>query len=194
MINQIYNSLGRFAEDDENGHLQATVEILAAPLDRIFTVIGESTEGDPGFSIVFDMDRAPTGVLPWTAQFVGSTITPAMDRAAAIAAITNPDVFGVGKLTSMVSAAKRTLTGAKRVIVHIHNPSEGHVYIRTISTETSSETATEAAIRSQMPWYLVLNYAAATGLTYIDVDTNFDTYADLEAANLTYGELAETLP
>lgn len=194
MIDQLYNGLGRFAEDDSTGQLRDFMEAIAGDLERVALIAGEGDNGQPNWTAAFDLDRAPPEILPWLAQFVGAEVTPAMSEADARSAIRTPDGFAVGTVAAIKAAAERTLTGTKRVIIGQRTPGPGDLYVRTIASETPNPAATEAAIRSQKPWHLVLDYAASTGLTYIDLAAEYDSYDELEAADLTYDELAEQLP
>lgn len=194
MIDQLYNGLGRFAEDDSTGQLRDFMEAIAGDLERVALIAGEGDNGQPNWTAAFDLDRAPPEILPWLAQFVGAEVTPAMPEADARSAIRTPDGFAVGTVAAIKAAAERTLTGTKRVIIGQRTPGPGDLYVRTIASETPNPAATEAAIRSQKPWHLVLDYAASTGLTYIDLAAEYDSYDELEAADLTYDELAEQLP
>lgn len=195
MISQdIYEGLGRYATDDTTGHLADWMAAAGADLDLINLIVGEGENDEPTWTAAFDLDRAPTSVLAWLAQFVGAQITPAMTDEDARQAISAPDGFAVGKVTSIRSAAERTLTGTKRVVIRERTPDYGTLYVRTIASETPDPDLTEAAIRSQKPWHLVLDYEAATGISYIDLAEAFETYDDLAAADLTYDEVSELEP
>lgn len=194
MIDAVYKDLGRFAEDDLSGQLLQFLAAIGYDIDSVAAMVGEGDHGQRTWTAVFDLDRAPSAALPWLAQFVGATVTPAMSDADVRAAIRTPDGFAVGTVAAIRSAIERTLTGTKRVIIHERTPDEGHLYVRTILSETPDPVATETALRGQKPWHLVLDYDAADGLTYIDVDNDYANYAALEAADLTYDELAEQLP
>jgi hypothetical protein len=190
----IYNSLGRYAQDDTNGHLHDFVGAIAADLDLINGIVGEGDQDQPTWTAAFDLDRAPGSTLPWLAQFVGATVTPAMTDEQARQAIRTPDGFAVGTVAAIRAAAERTLTGTKRVIIHERTPDLGSLYVRTLASETPDPALTEAAIRSQKPWHLVLEYEATSSISYIDLAEMFATYDDLTAADLTYDELSELEP
>lgn len=191
---EMYEALGRFREDDTSGDLRKLTEALSGNLQLINDIVAETEDGRPGWASAMDLDLAPTSVLPWLAQFVGVTITPGMSDEEARQAIRTPDGFAVGTIAAIRSAAERTLTGTKRVVIHENTPDLGYLYVRTIASETPDPAATEAAIRSQKPWHVVLEYEATDGFSYIDLAAMFDTYDDLDAADLTYDEVSELTP
>jgi hypothetical protein len=65
------------------------------------------------------------------------------------------------------------------------------ILVRTITGETPDEAATEAAVRREIPAWLVLTYEAVAGLTYAELSAEYATYADLEATGYTYAQLQE---
>jgi len=175
------------------------------------------TRDVPGWSLPFDLDRAqldpapeppdpeyppdertwtsPQGVLPWAAQFVGSTITPAMSVADAKTAIRTPDGFSRGLQRAVRAAGERTLTGTRRLIIQPRTPDDLTVYVRTLAVETPDVEVTRAVLRAQIPWWLRLNYVAAVrGLDYDDVALEWESFDALEATGITYGEIEEMLP
>lgn len=191
-----YQSLGPMSEDDqltEGEHLRLLVDAVLAPVDRIHSIAGSGEDDEPGWSMPFDLERAPLGVLPWTAQFVGSTIVPAMSDSDARSAIRTPDGFSRGLERAMRAAGERTLTGSRRLIIYPRIPDPFTVYIRSLHIETPDPGATEAALRAQTPWWLNLDYAAVTGLSYVDVASRWESYDAVEAEGVTYGDI-EVMP
>lgn len=190
---QIYGSLGPFAEDDESGDLQRFVEGLTQPINRVYRLISEESQTYP-WSVVLDADLCPAETLPWLAQWEGVNLTPDMTEAERRQAIKDREGEARGRPATIRARIERTLTGTRRVIVRERTPGPYNLYIRTIATETPDEGRTRAAILEQKPAGLTLDYAAAVGITYIDLAADYATHGDLASAGLTYGELAETLP
>lgn len=189
----LYESLGPFREDDETGDLDALVRALTGPMETLYSIVGEQDQ-DVSWSAALDPDRCPVSVLPWLAQWAGVRLTASMTVAERRQAIKDREGTTRGRPETIRARVERTLTGTKRIIIRERTPGPYDLYIRTISTETPDATATERAIVEQKPAGIVLDYAAATGLTYIDVQSGFATYGDLAATGMSYGELSETLP
>lgn len=193
LADQIYEAMGPFAQADETGDLRGFIEALTAPAEQVNLVVGEE-EQEYGWSVALDPDLCPAELLPWLAQWEGVTLTPDMSEAERRQAIKDREGSARGRVATIRARIERTLTGTKRIIIRERNPSAYSLYIRTIASETPDETLTRAAILAQKPAGLVLNYEAATGITYIDLESDFETYNDLAAAGFSYDELAEQLP
>lgn len=190
---QIYGSLGPFAEDDETGDLAAFTGALTRPMERVYSLIGEEHQEDP-WSIVLNADRCPTECLPWLALWEGVDLTPDMTEGEQRQAIKDREGEARGRPATIRARVERTLTGSKRVVIRERTPGPYNLYIRTIGMETPNPDLTLAAILQQKPAGLTLDYAAATGLTYIDLAADYMTYGDVAASGLSYRELSETLP
>lgn len=193
LATQILESMGPFAEDDETGELRDFITNLTAGAERTYSIVGEESQ-EFGWSIALDPDLCPTAVLPWLAQWEGVTLTPDMTEPERRQAIKDREGAARGRPATIRARIERTLTGSKRVVIRERNPGPYSLYIRTIATETPSEDLTRAAILSQKPAGIVLDYEAATGITYIDLESTYATYADLEAEGMTYRELESMLP
>lgn len=195
MIDSIYEALGRFREDDTSGHLHDFIEALGTDLDQIDSIVGEGENDEPTWTATFDLDRAPTSVLPWLAQFVGVQVTPSMSDTDVRAAIRLPAGYSVGTHPAILTGIQRMLTGTKRVVIRTRTPDAGTLYIRTLSSETPDPAAVQREIRNNlMPWHLTLDYQAVSGISYIDLAAMFTDYDDLAAADLTYDEVSELEP
>ncbi len=199
------------SEDEATDHLRFLVDAILASADRINEIAGERevevevdgelvTRDMPGWSLPFDLDHAPRGVLPWTAQFVGSTITPAMSDEDAKIAIKTPDGFSRGLERAVRAAGERTLRFTRRLIIYPRIPDDLTVYIRTLThddpnmSETPDPALTESVLRAQIPWWLRLDYAAVKGLSYVDIPTAWANYDDIENAGITYAGIEVTPP
>lgn len=195
MIDLIYKSLGRYAEDDRTGHLRGFIEAIAGDLEWFAAVLEEGDNGEPPWHTAFDPDRAPEQILPWLAQFVGVEVTPAMTALETRGAIKTPNGFSVGTIDAIRAGIQRTLTGTKRVVIRQRTPDATSIYIRTLLSETPDPAATEKLIRKKLiPWHLVLEYEAVSGVSYIDLAAMFEDYDALAAADLTYDEVSELTP
>lgn len=193
LADQIYEAMGPFAEDDASGDLRAFVEALTSPAEQIYEIVGEA-EQEFGWSVALDADLCPSAVLPWLAQWEGVTLTPDMSEADQRQAIKDREGSARGRVATIRARIERTLTGTKRIVVRERNPTAYSLYIRTWASETPDEDLTRAAILAQKPAGIVLDYDAATGVTYIDVAATYADYDALAATGMTYAELAESLP
>lgn len=195
MIDSLYSSMGRFAEDDRSGQLRRFIGAVAFDLDLIDQIVGEGENDEPTWTAAFDLDRAPAYTLKWLGQFVGVEVTPAMSEAEAREAIRMPTGYKVGTHEAIIAGIQRLLTGTKRVVIRPRTPGPEDLYIRTLASETPDPAAVLREIRENlMPWHLTLDYDAVSGISYIDLAAQFDDYDDLTAASLTYDEVTELEP
>lgn len=191
--NNIFGALGPFADDDASGDLEGLVEALVGPVETLYEIVGEENQ-EVSWSAALDPDRCPSSVLPWLAQWVGVRLDPDMTEAERRAAIKDREGTTRGRPATIRARVERTLTGTRRVIIRERTPGPYDLYIRTIGTETPDPAVTERAIIDQKPAGIRLDYAAATGITYIDLESDYATYGDIAATGMSYGELSETLP
>jgi hypothetical protein len=189
----IYEGLGPHREDDVSGELEDFVAALAGPLEALNSILSETDTHIP-WEVALDVDEAPQEVLPWLAQWVGVRPVKGQPTEDLRGAIRTPDGFARGSLSALLAKAQRTLTGTQRLIVRERTPGPYNLYVRSLVTETPDSAATLAALISQKPAGIVLDYAAAAGMTYIDVAAEWSTFADLEAEGMTYDELESMLP
>lgn len=190
---RIYAALGPFAEDDETGDLRAYIEALTSPLEILHQLLSEDNQDHP-WQILTDPDRCPDALLPWLAQWDGVVLEDGMTAAEQRTAVKARAGLARGRISTIRERIERVLTGNKRIIIHERTPGPYDLYIRTIASETPNPDEVLRAIRDQKPAGIVLDYDAATGITYIDLAANYATYGDLAATGMSYQELSETLP
>src|SRR6266545_2761555 len=93
------------------------IEALTRPLEEIDSLARDTTNGDPGWSIIVDLDRAPSSGLSWLAQFVGvvfkSGLTDAEQREWILAQAGQKR----GTVNALIAATQLHLTGTKQVIL-----------------------------------------------------------------------------
>lgn len=191
LAEQIYAALDPFTRVKPLQQLALInfIDAWATPfLGEIYDLVRDRDEG-PGWSILFDPDRAPSNALPYLAQFVGVELSNNMTDLERREAIKNPSGWRRGTPEALVDAVARTLTDTRKVIViERHEGSAYKLWVRTLVVETPDEDATVAAILSQKPLGIVLTYQSITGLSWFDVDSE---NADWATVNATYDDLEE---
>lgn len=186
---QITESLGPFAR--ESADLTDFVEAITAPIEQVYGIIGEEDQ-EFGWSVALDPDNCPASVLPWLAQFEGVTLTDDMTVAEQRAAIAAREGSARGRPETIRSRVARTLTISRRVVIRERYDDDAYaLQIRTLASETPDENLTRAAIISQKPAGIVLDYEAVADGTYGELETDFATYGDIPEQ--TYTELLLSL-
>lgn len=136
----------------------------------------------------------PSNRLGWLAALAGLDMT-GVDREQWRAWIDSPTSRYRGSRAAIVARVGHTLTGAKRVIVECpYDGSPWKIRVRTFSAETPDATATEDAIRAEVPSWLALTVDVASGMTWDERKTKYGTWDDEKATLKTYDELSVEAP
>lgn len=179
---QLYAELAPLATADEESGWQLLLfceAVYGTLIEGTRTLLSETDEY-PNWGLVMDVDRAPAAVLPWLAQFVGVRLTPDLTEAEQREAIRVHAGFQRGTPLAIQAAVARLLTGSKHIT--FEERSGGNAYrllIRTYEDETPDPDRVRAAILSQKPAGIVLDYEAVTGVIYSVVESTYDDYADM---------------
>jgi hypothetical protein len=196
----LYGRLAPVAVHDESlgWPLAYFCEALGQMFQDMEDVVRDSEDG-PGWSSVMDLTRVPLLWLPWLAQFIGVTLPKRLDgetdgdyRTRAALYVSNRPGFKRGTPAAMIAAAKETLTGSQYVLFDERNPDAYGLLVRTRTAETASEADTLAALMSQKPAGIVLDYDSLTGRSYQEVKLAYATYTLLAAGNATYTILRDS--
>lgn len=185
----VYAIMDPYAEvDAANGFaLRTIVEAMTKTFTDIDELVRNSPAGDPGWSPMFDADRAPPEALAWLAQIVGMIVNPADGVIETRWRVGNA-VGGVrrGSLSTMIAVAQRLLTGNKTVVVTERTSDAWHFAVRTRTSETPSSAAVLAALNAAKPAGLIMDYATFTGILFQESLVNQATYTLSTAAKSTY--------
>jgi P2-related tail formation protein len=147
----------------------------------------DDTEGQIGWSILVDVDRAPAKALPWLAQFVGVSLDQSLSEAAQRNQIKETAGFNRGTPAAIIDATQRHLTGTKDVImIERYQGSAYKLYVATRTAQTPNPTITQADVVSQKPAGIVLTYQTLTGQTYNELLADSALYSNVFSNYLTY--------
>lgn len=192
---EAYAGLVPWNTADENvWDLLKYVQSITLGLDEINQIVRDTDER-PGWSIIMDVDNAPAKYLPWLAQFVGVVVDYGLSEADQRQQIKDTQGFRRGTPASMRAAAQLYLTGSKSVIIDERDTSPYHLRVRTFDSETPDPARVEAALLSEKPAGLVMEYLVTNGLTYDEIAATGKTYNELhdEFATSDQMKYAETI-
>lgn len=164
------------------GALEIFLAGLAQMYEDIKTLADDDDEGNVGWSILLDINRAPSNALPWLGQFVGAIVDPSLSDADQRQQILDVSGWKRGSVDAMRGAALPYLSGNKTVIfserdsgASATDPAYGLiVYTRT--TETLDADAIEAALLALKPAGIVLQFKTVAGQIYEDIFLHQATY------------------
>lgn len=181
MAQQALDYLPRHYIASDDGTLAALMTAWSAPVEGLAALLS-----DPG--LLSDPTRVPYELLPWLAALAGvdvSTVPESLWRDV----LRDPDWRYRGSRAAIVKRVGVTLTGARQVLItcpYLGDPLK--IYVGTRASETPDPDATLAAIRAEVPTWLVLTAEVdVTSGTYNTLAATYDTYDDLP--DVTYSEL-----
>jgi hypothetical protein len=200
---ELWDQLTPLAYDDANQNyaLFNYLGAIASMSDQVETYSRDGTNGEPGWSIVMDIDRAPSEVLPWLGQFVGVQVNTALSDTDQRNQIRNAGGMQRGKIGAMVAAVQPLLTGTKTVMYRERDASVSSILggaygltILTLTSETPDSSKALAALTAAKPAGIIRQYSTVAGATYLVIRTNYSTYTTLRSAFLTYAGLRNNIP
>lgn len=165
------------------------LDSLGSQFDEIESYARDGANGEPGWSILLDTNRAPYKALPWLAQFVGAVVPNTLDDASARARIVSHPNFQRGTPALIAVAAQLHLTGTKDVLMterYLGDPYQ--LYVATRTAQTPNSTQTQNDIIAAKPAGIALTYATISGQSFSELlskgtfQTVFTTYATFQAA------------
>lgn len=199
---ELYGELRPLAWADE-AHGWALAHLCAA-LGRPFQDVEDLARdagAAVGWSLVLDPARAPSvDWLRWLSQLAGADVPVGADVTVEQArdAVETRGNRQRGGPEAMRAAARATLEGNRTV--YINERLGGSAYrigAATIDGETPDATATLAALTSQKPAGVVLEYGTvpgAGGMTWTELDVRYATWAGAAAAFPTWADVLADNP
>ena len=136
---------------------------LGLAFEQTYDWASDTDDGKPGYSLLVDADRVPDEAIPWLAQFVGVPIVTGMDPSDQRASLKGLGSWKRGTVTALEAAAAPYLTGAKTLIVKERDSSAYHFEVITLDSETPDSAVVLAALLTQKPAGLVMNYIVYAG-------------------------------
>lgn len=120
----------------------------------------------PGWSIIFDVDNCPSEALPYLAQIVGETLPVTLTDEEARRQIRTQPNRRRGTRDGITAAARATLSDPDNAtVVFIERSSSASpslpaygLTVGTLTSQTPDPDATEAAIRSNLPGGILLEF------------------------------------
>lgn len=204
---ELYDQLVSFTPGDAtNGW--ALLRLVNAMCDPMFQELDDlardTVDGYPGWSVLLDLNRAPTKALPWLAQFVGVQLLGTLSDAEMRTTIATKGGVRRGTLGSIIAAAQQYLTGAQTVIVRerydASNPNADSPYNIQVTTYTSqsgdagNQALMQAAVLAQKPVGDVMSFRVVAGQDWQSVVNNNATWTTLLANFTTWQGVVDAIP
>lgn len=199
---RLYAQMEPYSADDATNDwaLLSFLGTQSALSEEIDEYASDGPNGEAGWSIVVDLDRAPTKALPWLGQFIGVSVDATLDDASQRQQIRDTGGWQRGSPGALAAAPLPYLTGSKTVVFRERDPAACPSFpaygltVITYTSETPDSSKVLAALLTQKPAGIVLNYVVRSGQDYQSLYNNFATYQDIYNNYLTYQGVMDDAP
>jgi len=188
---RIYDRMLPLQNDEPNNNwaLANYLNAIATAYDDVEILADVGPAGQVGWSIIVDINRVPDAGLPWLGQFIGVVLPPGLTAAQQRSAIQTAYGWRRGTPAALTAAIAPLLTGNKTVIFKERDGDPYTLTVITRSSETPNSAAVLAALTSQKPAGIILNYLTSTGFTYLELRATQATYTTTRTNYATYTAL-----
>ena len=153
-----------FYDDANQGY---ALGIYLSGLGLNFEIVEEyardTDDGKIGYSLLVDANRVPDEAITWLGQFVGIQITQGLPPSQQKQQLVGLGTWKRGTVAALKAAPLPFLTGSQTVIVKERDTSPYHLLVETLASETTDSAKVLAALLTQKPAGLVLNYVVFSG-------------------------------
>jgi len=145
-------------------------------------LVQDGPNGEPGWSIVLDIDRIPDAGLDWLGQFIGQRFPVGMDAATKRQQIRNHFSWARGTPANIIDAVRLYLTGTKTADIAERTGSAYHFTVTIWAAEAPASTADLIAYVNTYAkpaglwWTLTVNPGTPPALLYSQIYNRGDTY------------------
>ena len=185
---RMYDQMDPVASQDAaiGWHLLAFVNSIGEMIQEVDDLAGDGDNGEPGWSIIVDINRIPDEGLPYLAQFIGMTFFEGTDAATMRQQIRDHISWQRGTPNAIMSGVRLFLTGTKTVQMQERNPDAYAFQVIIWASEAPADTsATSPLVRyintyakpAGLKWTLIINPGTPPSTTYTAIYTRGDTYS-----------------
>jgi hypothetical protein len=197
----LYESIEPLAyADADNNYALAEYCVAIGEMFQIVEDLGRDQIIDdvqyPGWSVIMDIDRAPTDALGWLAQFVGVRTRTGLNDKDQRDRIKSTAGWSRGTVSALQGAISTYLTGTKTFVFRERydrdNPTIDAPYyldIVTYTAETPNPAAALQALMAQKPAGIILRYVVLGGQDYAAIKSHYVTYTAVKNAYASYEEM-----
>jgi hypothetical protein len=194
---RIYDNLEPLSKPDESlgWPLLAFVNTMGEMFQPAADLIEDGPNGEPGWSIIVDINRVPDEGLDYLAQFLGLHFYVGIDALTKRQQIRDHVSWQRGTYASIIAAIRLFLIGTKTVILTERDTDAYHFAVRIWQAEAPADTS--ALIRyvntfakpGGIQWTLTVDPGTPPALRYIDIYDPGWTYKYIYDTFETYGDI-----
>jgi hypothetical protein len=198
---RIYDNLYPIAHvyDPGNGWpLLAYIDGIGLLFQDGATLVEDGPDGEPGWSIVLDINRIPDEGLPWLAQFIGMHFYQGITASQQRQQIRDHLSWQRGTANSIINAIRLFLTGTQTVQLNERDTSAYHFLATIWAAEAPADTSATSPLVTYvnlfakpggLQWTLTVNPGTPPALTYDQIYQTGDTYAIIYSTFQTYADI-----
>jgi hypothetical protein len=178
--------------------LLAFVDAIGQMFQDGADLVEDGPNGEPGWSIVLDINRAKDEGLPWLAQLIGLHFYSGLTADQQRQLIRAHAGWQRGTAAAIIAAIRLFLTGTQTVQINERDTSAYHFAVIIWAAEAPADTsATSPLVRyvnqyakpAGLQWSLTVNPGSPPALTYQQIYNNTWTYQDIYTKFQTYADI-----
>lgn len=200
---QLYDALTPLAFADEacDWSLLYFLAANGQMVQQIDTYASDTPDGDPGWSILLDIDRCPDEALGYIAQCCGVSLLAGATSDQSRLRIRSTDGMKRGTPSAVIGAAQQALIAGQRVTLRErYNPanpsvdSPYHFEVTTYTAETPDADELARRVEEQKPAGNIAHTLVVDGQDWQRVEDDYATWADVATAYATWEDVADDTP
>lgn len=188
---RLYEALQPFANIDDNGHLYIMCSAVGAMFQPVEDLSADTDDGEPGWSVILDVNRIPAPLLGYLAQFVGVRLKSGLTDDQQRARVAGTGGFQRGRPASIIAAAQQHLTGTQTVYLKERDGSAWRFTVTTQVSETPDPEQTLQDLLEQKPGPDILLYENLAGQDFEQVRDGFATFGAARSAYATFEDMRD---
>jgi hypothetical protein len=169
----LYGRMGWAHDEDTGGVLEQWLSGVGQLIQTVDNLCRDGEDANdnpaPGWSQVLDVNRAPTYVLPWLAQFVGVRLDPSLRDDQMRAQIENPAGFARGTPGYIIAAANAYLIPGWTIVLHERDTSPYHLLIDVPQAGLAGIGSYESVWQENSTYTAIIaNFATYKSIWFLD--------------------------
>jgi len=178
--------------------LLAFIDAIGQMFQSGADLVQDGPNGEPGWSIILDINRIPDAGLPWLAQFIGLAFFQGITADQQRQQIRDHTNWARGTPASIINAVRLFLTGTQTVQLAERNPDNWSFNVTIWTAEAPADTSTTSPLVTYvnkyakpagLKWTLSVNPGTPPATTYSVIYTRGDTYGSMYSSFTTYADI-----
>lgn len=175
------------AYGDPQGFLKTYTRAIGRMFRQVEDIASDHPDGTPGFGTSLDIDKAHPAVVPWLATLSGAHIRYGRSLRDAMRQDT---AFNRGRITDLVYAIKKRLSGTKTVYVFERQGGAYRMGISVLASESPGLVILQQVVKDEKAAGLIVTLTEIAGG---DFDTLTSTHSDFADVTSTFTDFDDII-